>query len=88
MQLSPPITVLSIIILGLVLTKLYVPQKVKTETQVTVSKIAYDQLDNWAKQHPDDSGNSLSVPKLIEKISDDLKGSKSKSVSPKSGNLN
>jgi len=88
MQISPPLTVLSIIILGLVVTKLYVPQKVKNETQVTVSKTAYDQLENWAKRHVDDSGKSLTVPKLIEKISDDLEGSKSKSVPRASGNLN
>ena len=70
------------------MTKFYVSHKIETETQVTVSKIAYDQLENWAKRHVDDSGKSLTVPKLIEKMSNDLQGSKSKSVSPESGNLN
>jgi hypothetical protein len=86
MQLSPPITVLGILIFGLIVTKVYVPQREKTETQVTVSKIAYDQLENWAKRHVDDSGNSLSVPKLIEKMSNDLEGSTNNLGSPSSRN--
>ena len=88
MQISPPLTVLSIIIFGLIVTKLYVPQKVKTETHLTISKIAYDRLEDWAKSNVDDSGKSMTVGNLIEKISDDLKVSTIKSGSPAPLNTN
>jgi hypothetical protein len=73
MRISPPLAVVSTLVVLVAATALFAPPSpAQTNVSVPLSADAYRKLDLWGETHVGTNGRARSVPQVIEMLADRL----------------